>query len=170
MRLKLFLRLYLSILLVLFNVFIINPLSWLSPIYLLLYGLMLYVYNEVGHYNLKITILLGLIILINLLNNGFVITFYLHSLLSLTMLLMHIPARKSVYRLFGRIINSNNIRIYRDRIECDQWLLQSEIYLREREMMRLRMRIQLKYKHLRMYEIKYIDNEIFGDHFYVNIR
>ena len=66
MRLKLFLRLYLSILLVLFNVFIINPLSWLSPIYLLLYGLMLYVYNEVGHYNLKITILLGLIILINL--------------------------------------------------------------------------------------------------------
>lgn len=170
MKIKLYMDLYLSYLLITLFMFITIPNGVFIVLHLGFYYLLLNEYNRIGFINRKIFILSLLYILLLFICFGF-FNYYLYMGIVLYGIIMkfYLPHRIKVKRLLKYTSFNREVKIYNNHLEIDDVIVNLEFTLREIEMMWLSKQIILRSNRCVKQEIKYINNEFLGNHFYVKI-
>lgn len=170
MKLKLFIRLYSSSILI-FTYFIVlyqNIFSFLMA--MILYYLILKEYNRIGFLNNKLFFYISLNLALLIMTYGLTsLILYLEISLFMMGLFLHIPHRAKIRKILNKIKVNLEVHIYHNRID----FLDTNIYygfdIDEIELMWLSHQILLRSKCLNKEEIVYINNESIENHFFVKI-
>jgi len=96
--------------------------------------------------------------------------FYLGIVLTITSLYVHIPHRSKVGDILKVIRYEQAIKVFNNRVEYDGTTYKYGFELKEKEIFWLSKQILIRSKILTHMDIEFINNEVLGNHFYVNIR
>ncbi|MDP3445922.1 MAG: hypothetical protein Q8T08_23935 [Ignavibacteria bacterium] len=170
MKLKLFFKLYSVYNLIGINLIVI---SWSNPIFIiviiLFYTLLIQEYNRVGFVNNRLKyyiIIYGICLIIF---NEFDYRIIYSFVLVLIVLKLHITHRDKIKSLISRINLNESLNIYTNRFEQNNNLIEFGYEIRQSELEWLSSTILFRSKILKQTKLIYLDNEILGHSFKVNI-
>jgi hypothetical protein len=136
---------------------------------ILFYTLLIQEYNRVGFINNRLKyyiILYGVcLILFNKIDYRMIYTF----LLILIVLKLHMTHRYKIKSLLSRININESLNIYTNRFEQNDNLIEFGYEIRQSEIEWLSIIILFRSKKLKQSKLVYLDNEILGHSFHVNI-
>lgn len=141
------------------------------PILGIYYYLLLTEYNRVGFINNKIKYLLFMYILFLFGVYGPMnYASYMMMILNIIILFAYIPYRTKLSQCLNHIPKNRPMKVFRDRFELNDEIYYFGFDLKEKEIVWLCKRILLRSRLLSKMDIVYLNDEYFGNHFYVNIR
>jgi len=170
MKLKLFFKLYSVNILIGINLILI---LWSNPMFIiviiLFYTLLIQEYNRVGFVNNRLKYYIILYGISMILFNGFDYRMIYSFLLILLVLKLHMTHRYKIKSLLNRININKSLNIYTYRFEQNNNLIEFGYEIRQSEIVWLSTIILFRSKKLKQYKLIYLDNEILGHSFKVNI-
>lgn len=170
MKLKLFIRLYSSAILIFTYFIVLYPNVYLILVAIILYHLILKEYNRIGFLNNKLILYISLNLALLIIAYGFTsLILYLEISLFMIGLFLHIPHRAKVRKILNKIRINSKVHIYHNRIDFLDTNIIYGFDIDEIELMWLSHQILLRSKYLSKEEIIYINNESIENHFFVKI-
>ena len=170
MKLKLFIRLYSSAILIFTYFIVLYPNVYLILVAIILYHLILKEYNRIGFLNNKLFFYISLNLALLIIVYGFAsLILYLEINLFMIGLFLHIPHRAKVRKILNNIRLSSEVHIYHNRIDFLDTSINYGFDIDEIELMWLSHQILLRSKYLSKEEIIYINNSSIENHFFVKI-
>jgi len=170
MKLKLFLKLYSVFIPIGINLLLI---LWSNPMFIiviiLFYTLLIQEYNRVGFVNNRLKYYIILYGISMILFNRFDYRMIYSFLLILIVLKLHMTHRYKIKSLLNRININESLNIYTNQFEQNNNLIEFGYEIRQSEIEWLSTIILFKSKKLKQYKLIYLDNEILGHSFKVNI-
>jgi hypothetical protein len=139
-------------------------------IIILFYVLYIREFNRIGFIDYKTIIMSLLFLFYQFYIDTYSVYNFIHIFLLIIIYKFYLPHRRKVYRFAQSFKYSGEVNVYSNRIEYKNDSIYYGFELREKEVYWLSIYIYLKCKNLTKLEYKYLDNQYFGNHFYVNIQ